>query len=372
MLDEDADLNWLDYGFRNYDPQIGRFVQQDPLKESYQFLTPYQYGNDDPINNIDLNGLEGVPANVAGFIKNLGSGVENVSSRLMTAGKNIGGWAVRYTQNGVAYTHIFKAVVASTSQVGILATVKSLILAEVKLVDAHIRGSEEYRKGALEGVADWAKEGVKSGFNLIVTEYHLYKGMLTHPSETVDGVKKALILKKDQVLKTAYKIGGGDFSDFNDELVKFSQLDDRGVGKFAGKQTINLAVIVVTGGEGKVAGEVGEGLSILEKGVLANQKAGNALRDELALLLEKEGREVATEVSKRTPLGWRFIDIEVSQSGKVLGGIETKLGGSRYRTLQRLKDNYLTAFGEWDGSIKGLYKVSSNGRYPVNLVRGPL
>jgi RHS repeat-associated protein len=69
MLDEDADLNWLDYGFRNYDPQIGRFVQQYPLKESYQFLTPYQYGNDDPINNIDLNGLEGTPANVAGFIK---------------------------------------------------------------------------------------------------------------------------------------------------------------------------------------------------------------------------------------------------------------------------------------------------------------
>jgi RHS repeat-associated protein len=30
LLDENADLGWLDYGFRNYDPQIGRFPQLDP------------------------------------------------------------------------------------------------------------------------------------------------------------------------------------------------------------------------------------------------------------------------------------------------------------------------------------------------------
>jgi RHS repeat-associated protein len=58
-LFDDADLNWYDYGFRNYDPQIGRFPQLDPLTDSYPFLTPYQYASCDPITNIDIDGLEG-------------------------------------------------------------------------------------------------------------------------------------------------------------------------------------------------------------------------------------------------------------------------------------------------------------------------
>lgn len=59
MLDDDANLNWYDYGFRNYDPQIGRFMQLDPLTDYYPFLTPYQYASNDPITNIDIDGLEG-------------------------------------------------------------------------------------------------------------------------------------------------------------------------------------------------------------------------------------------------------------------------------------------------------------------------
>jgi RHS repeat-associated protein len=59
MLDEDADLNWYDYGFRNYDPQIGRFMQLDPLTDDYPELTPFQYASCDPITNIDIDGLEG-------------------------------------------------------------------------------------------------------------------------------------------------------------------------------------------------------------------------------------------------------------------------------------------------------------------------
>ncbi|MEO6549860.1 MAG: DUF6443 domain-containing protein [Ferruginibacter sp.] len=61
-LVDEADLNWYDYGFRSYDPQIGRFTQLDPLTDDYPELTPYQYASCDPIANIDMDGLEGFNA----------------------------------------------------------------------------------------------------------------------------------------------------------------------------------------------------------------------------------------------------------------------------------------------------------------------
>jgi len=87
--------------------------------------------------------------------------------------------------------------------------------------------------------------------------------------------------------------------------------------------------------------------------VQVNRAVGNAFRDEIAGLLQKAGRDVQTEVYKKTPFGSRFIDIEVSQGGKVLGGIETKTGGSRYKPSQRSKDRWLK-------NVEG---------YPVNVVR---
>ncbi len=56
-LFDDGDLNLSDYGFRNYDPQIGRFVQIDPLTDDYPMLSGYHYALNDPITNVDIDGL---------------------------------------------------------------------------------------------------------------------------------------------------------------------------------------------------------------------------------------------------------------------------------------------------------------------------
>ena len=47
-----------DYGFRIYDPRIGRFLSVDPLTKKYPELTPYQFASNRPIDGIDLDGLE--------------------------------------------------------------------------------------------------------------------------------------------------------------------------------------------------------------------------------------------------------------------------------------------------------------------------
>lgn len=55
-----AGLEWYSYGMREYDPQIGRFFRIDPLASKYTYLTPYQYASNNPITNIDIDGLEGM------------------------------------------------------------------------------------------------------------------------------------------------------------------------------------------------------------------------------------------------------------------------------------------------------------------------
>jgi RHS repeat-associated protein len=50
--------NQYDYGFRIYNPRLGRFLSVDPLTPKFPFYTPYQFSGNKPISNIDLDGRE--------------------------------------------------------------------------------------------------------------------------------------------------------------------------------------------------------------------------------------------------------------------------------------------------------------------------
>lgn len=54
--DDKKGLNWYDYGARNYDAATGRFTTQDRFAEKYYAMSPYQYGANNPVGNIDING----------------------------------------------------------------------------------------------------------------------------------------------------------------------------------------------------------------------------------------------------------------------------------------------------------------------------
>jgi len=69
----DDDLGWNDFELRSYDPQIGRFLQNDPYD---QFASGYVGMGNDPVNNIDEDG--GLSLSFGDGVSTVSEGINNV------------------------------------------------------------------------------------------------------------------------------------------------------------------------------------------------------------------------------------------------------------------------------------------------------
>jgi len=74
-------LNWHDFGARNYDAALGRWMNPDPLSEEFAEWSPYTAMNDNPINYTDPTGLaaEWVPDSEGNLIAESGDSTQSLA-----------------------------------------------------------------------------------------------------------------------------------------------------------------------------------------------------------------------------------------------------------------------------------------------------
>ncbi len=60
-FDDDLGLNWVQFKWRNHDPQIGRFIEIDPLSDKYVYNSTYAFSEDKVTSHVELEGLEAEP-----------------------------------------------------------------------------------------------------------------------------------------------------------------------------------------------------------------------------------------------------------------------------------------------------------------------
>lgn len=106
-LIDDLDLNWIPFKWRTHDPQIGRFLQMDPLSDDYRYQSPYIFSENRVTDGRELEGLEYVS------IHHYANGYNGIKRFYQSSDEEINrrGGTTRGIYNSASYGPLGKGVV---------------------------------------------------------------------------------------------------------------------------------------------------------------------------------------------------------------------------------------------------------------------
>ena len=60
--EKDETIGWIQFKWRNHQPEIGRFFNIDPLSEKYLYNSTYAFSENKVVAHVELEGLESAPS----------------------------------------------------------------------------------------------------------------------------------------------------------------------------------------------------------------------------------------------------------------------------------------------------------------------
>jgi RHS repeat-associated protein len=157
--EKDNDIHSLtayDYGFRIYNPAIGKFLSVDPLTVSYPELTPYQYASNKPIEAIDLDGLEAFSSKKAYMRIQLGyesslKKLKDIKVYASAASPNVPEWIANNILNA---SRVNKAQAKKSCNCEVLMSEKETEVANILLISTDISESKIMREDEQEALVE--------------------------------------------------------------------------------------------------------------------------------------------------------------------------------------------------------------------------
>ena len=201
--DSEISENIYNYGFRIYNSELGRFLSTDPIiiqKQMYPWYSPYHFAGNNPILNIDIDGLEEANAIKLYLLKQIESEItlvdDNITKKLSSLERI--DLVLTELEEIRSFTIKISGTFYSTSQSGTGAkTLGEFINAvlnvpSIKDVDHDIKMYTEYKEALTEQYEALKKKKID-----------LYKEKaILEASEATDGSES----KKGELLYTGNKV----------------------------------------------------------------------------------------------------------------------------------------------------------------------